>query len=382
MAEKTLLIVWVYFPAVGHLVEALELAANYHKAYPNLKIQLLVHHKTPYSIAAYCDFIEAVHPVHKQQDQEAQGGLQTMLPDTFDYVVFPKRLLYTPQDFTPSLLSCNRLLQGHFKARLWSGYNDTPDEHPQALKAAPYSAFKIQIPKDNISFKLPEPLGYPLIAVMLKGASKQTIWPSLRTWKMILQHIQQAHPKATFIITGLSSVHSTARISTDEAKARISKFVDSIPGAINAYDVGLDNQLGLIQQADVLLSPHTGFAFLAPCLGTPWLTISGGQWAEPMPAQMPFYSVLPQCNRYPCNNGSMKTACKIKLKVKQPILCMNLTKPRLYEILLGLNKLLNHNYSFQEAFKDYEQSALNNGVHLKKLWRLTDYKNISNEEII
>lgn len=381
MFERTLLIVWVYFPAVGHLVEALEVAANYHKAHPDLKIHLMVHHKTPYQIATYCNFIEAVHPIDDQDYMDVQEGLRYKISDTFDYVVFPKRLYYTPQDYTPSLLSCNRFLQGYFKAKLWSGFNDTPYHHPHALKSVPYSAFKIVVPKDNISYKLPDVIGHPLIAVMLKGASKQTIWPSLHTWKRVLKHIKEIYPNAMFIITGISSAHSTARTSADKAKTRLTKFIDGIPGAINAYDVGLDNQLGLIQQADVLLSPHTGFAFLAPCLGTPWLTLSGGQWAEPMPAQMPFYSTLPKCNRYPCNNGTMKTACKIRQKIKQPIECMTLSKHRLDDILRGLNKLLRPDYSFQEAFKDYEQSALNNGVHIKKLWRLTDYQN-NHEKII
>jgi hypothetical protein len=60
---------------------------------------------------------------------------------------------------------------------------------------------------------------------------------------------------------------------------------------------------------------------------------------------------------------------------------MTLSKHRLDDILRGLNKLLSPDYSFQEAFKDYEQSALNNGVHIKKLWRLTDYQN-NHEKII
>jgi hypothetical protein len=35
------------------------------------------------------------------------------------------------------------------------------------------------------------------------------------------------------------------------------------------------NQLALIEQCDVFCSPHTGFAFLAQFVGTPWLTIAG-----------------------------------------------------------------------------------------------------------
>ena len=38
MASQKLLIVWVYHPAVGHLVEALQVAANYYSANPKLEI--------------------------------------------------------------------------------------------------------------------------------------------------------------------------------------------------------------------------------------------------------------------------------------------------------------------------------------------------------
>lgn len=242
ISSKSLLIVWVYYPALGHLVEVLD-----------------------------CDFIKAVHPIDDQNYKDNQEGLLYDISETFDYVVFPKRLYYTPQDYTPSLLRCNRYLQGYFKSRHWSGFNDIPDSHPKALKAIPYSAFKIQVPKDKLSFKLPETVGSPIVAVMLKGASKQTIWPSLSTWRRLFKAIHRVYPNATFIITGLSKVHSTKKRTAIEVKAHLNQFIKSIPNAIFAYDIGLDNQLGIIQQADVFLSPHTGFAFLAPCLGTPGL---------------------------------------------------------------------------------------------------------------
>ena len=63
--------------------------------------------------------------------------------------------------------------------------------------------------------------------------------------------------------------------------------------------------------------------FFSPCLGTPWLCLSGGEWAEPMPAQVPFYCVLPNCKYYPCNNGNKKFECRLRLKLKRPIKCMS-----------------------------------------------------------
>ena len=145
---------------------------------------------------------------------------------------------------------------------------------------------------------------------MLKGASKQTKWPSLKTWKIILLHIKKKYPEALFLITGVLEAHGGIHNSNSQLKNKIDTFITSIPGAINCYDIGLENQLSIIQNSNVFIAPHTGFAFLAPCLGTPWLALSGGEWAEEMPAHMPFYSVLPDCNKYPCNGGDMKLNCR------------------------------------------------------------------------
>ncbi len=144
-------------------------------------------------------------------------------------------------------------------------------------------------------------------------------------------------------------------------------------GAINCYDIGLENQLAIIQSSIVFIAPHTGFAFLAPCLGTPWLALSGGEWAEEMPAQMPFYSVLPDCYKYPCNGGDMKFECKARVKLKQPIKCMSSIDSKLDDILLGIEKLLDRHYSYDAAFDDYQNSAISNNVNLKKLWRVAKY---------
>ena len=105
---KKLLIVWVYHPAVGHLVEALQVAANYFASNPNLEIHVLVHYKTPFKIGAYCDFIHQIYPLDPEDCNKENKMIQTLrkLELELDYVVFPKRLKYTPQDFTSSLLEC------------------------------------------------------------------------------------------------------------------------------------------------------------------------------------------------------------------------------------------------------------------------------------
>ena len=299
MSSNKLLIVWVYYPAVGHLVEAFEVAANYYAANPNLKIHVLVHYKTSFKIGAYCDFIHQIYPLDPEDCNKENKMIHTLSKLEFDYIVFPKRLKYTPQDFTSSLLECNQFLQTILKPKIWFGYNDTNCSDTNALKEAPNSPFKIKIPEDKLTFDYDSNLGKPIFSVMLKGASKQTIWPSLTMWRIILLSVKQTYPESCFLITGLTSAYVTSKATETETKNKISNFIDAIPDAINCYDIGLENQLGIIQNSDVFIAPHTGFAFFSPCLGTPWLCLSGGEWAEPMPAQVPFYCVLPNCKYYP-----------------------------------------------------------------------------------
>ena len=374
MASQKLLIVWVYHPAVGHLVEALQVAANYYSANPKLEIHLLVNCKTPLVIGAYCDFISRVHPVQVHLDGLNLTSLKDIEQYEFEYVIFPKRFKYTPQDFPEPLLKANHFLQDYFKPKIWGGYNDTPSLDETALQENLYSGFKIKIPKDKITYNLPDASGAPIFSVMLKGASKQTKWPSLKTWKIILLHIKKKYPEALFLITGVLEAHGDIHNSNSQLKNKVETFIASIPGAINCYDIGLENQLSIIQNSNVFIAPHTGFAFLAPCLGTPWLALSGGEWAEEMPAQIPFYSVLPSCRKYPCHGGDMKFECKARVKLKQPIKCMSSIDSKLDDILLGIEKLLDRHYSYDAAFDDYQNSAISNNVNLKKLWRIASYK--------
>jgi hypothetical protein len=373
--SKKLLIVWVYYPAAGHLVEAFEVAANYKNANPDLKIYILVHQDTPYQIGNYCNFIDAIYPI------DINHCLETidLSPDDFDYVVFQKRLKFNPQDFPGPLLACNMFFQKYFKAKIWSGYDDTPDENPLTLKAQPYSPFKLNIPKHKITFTLPKQSGHPTIAIMLKGASRQTIWPSWSLWRILCLRIKKEYPNAVFLITGISSNHTTPKTIIGKFKQRLDRFITTIPGALNCYDVGLENQLGLIQQADIFLAPHTGFSFFAPCLGTPWLALSGGEWSEHMLAKQPFYNVLPTCIKYPCHGGDKTLECKIRMKLKQPIKCMSDLIKKQDEVLIGLKKLLDGSYTFEEAFVDYENSAIINSVNMKKLWRLSKYKDFNSD---
>jgi hypothetical protein len=57
-------------------------------------------------------------------------------------------------------------------------------------------------------------------------------------------------------------------------------------------------QLALVEACDLFLSPHTGFGMAALAVATPWLTLSGGSWPEYFFNSVPFYSLLPDPDRF------------------------------------------------------------------------------------
>ncbi len=374
MGQKSLLIVWVYFPAVGHFVEAIEAAANFRSAYPDFKIDILVNEETVFKLGHFCDWIDNTYTINVET--LTLNGIEvenTDFEQSYDYVVFQKRLQHTPNDFPEQLLKCNLFLQTQFKPKVWGGYSGRVDNQKEAIREFPYSEFQMTLPKKVLAEAQLKTSGYPVFSIVLKGASHETIWPSLSTWRKILLVIKKSYPKAVFLITGVSKVHLKPGYSLEKEKKRLTVFIASIPGGINCYDVGMDRQLALIQISDVFISPHTGFAFLAPCVGTPWLALSGTRWSEPMIAHRPFYYVLPACKYYPCSND-MKLECKLRVKLNVPVSCMADLSKRNKEILYGIQKLLDKTYSFEASFKDYDLEATHKKVNKDKLWRIRAFK--------
>jgi hypothetical protein len=74
----------------------------------------------------------------------------------------------------------------------------------------------------------------------------------------------------------------------------------SLPAAIDCFDQPIMDQIALMEASDLLISPHTGFAFAASTVGTPWLALSGGDWHEYFFNGVPFHSLLPDTTKYPC----------------------------------------------------------------------------------
>ena len=110
--------------------------------------------------------------------------------------------------------------------------------------------------------------------------------------------MSERFPSAVFCLVGkLGS--GGARSQSTISRAEIDRLFASCP-AIDCFDRPLLEQLAIVEASTLFVSPHTGFGFAAVSVGTPWLTISGGQWHEMFFNGVPFHSVLPDTDRYPC----------------------------------------------------------------------------------
>ena len=106
-------------------------------------------------------------------------------------------------------------------------------------------------------------------------------------------------PEAKIFITGVTRVRKGQTRTEAYELAKIKRLSKVFKNLEVLYDIGLWNQVRLIRGCDVLISPHSGFSFIAPLVGTPWIEIAGGNWPAYLFNEIPFYSVLPDEPRYP-----------------------------------------------------------------------------------
>jgi hypothetical protein len=372
---KTLLIVWIYHKAVGHVVEAISAAAQYKDSNPEISVSLLLNSNSRCDFVGFCPWIDSYYGI--DPSEEPLDQLIQSLPKQWDYVIYPKRLSYRPDlYYTTELLAANTAAQKYLIAREGTEVHGDPSANRPHLGFNPGARFRIKLPQGEMEWaKTFRKSGELVVTVLLGGAGKSSMYPSLKTWQRIFDAILRRHPNARFWITGVTSDRRHGWIPAPRFNRYVQKLVESNPVIEGFIDVGLLRQMALIGESDVFLSPHSGFAFLAPCLGTPWLAISGGSWGEDFFAGMPFYCSLPRCPKYPCAH-QMKNSCQLRTKLRVPVECMaSFPKGRLDGICSAVGTLAGGAFSAEEAFAQYRSNAMEMGVDVAKLWRISDYFN-------
>lgn len=353
MARKTLLLNWVYHHPVGHAVEAFKVAKGLAIANDDVAIHLMLNSRTPVELSGACDWIEQAYAIDVA-DVLLRGnaaGCLSGIPEDWDYIVNDHRPTCSPFPFEQSLRAFHNLAEERFHARLWRG-----GQHQLRFPGTPRytrnATIRMQVPEEARAFVRSLPLSSLNFVLIPGGSSPEPIYPTADRWRSILAALQEEFPSAHFFITGRSAADD--RSSTlgfpPEAVARLARTSGRI---FSCYDIGIWNQLALIERSDVLVAPHTGFAFLAPSVGTPWLAVSGVRWPECYFNEVPFYSVLPVCRHYPCWMG-MRPGCGEQIAAGKTAPCMDEElESTIPDIVNGARLLLSGDSSFDQAMTLY-----------------------------
>ena len=367
--KKRLLINWAFYKPVGHLLEALQHARGYYAANRDaVDVYLLINAASPSTLVKACPWITGVYPIdfaEVQSQHERAASLQAV-PPTWDYIVTDPRIAI--QDPTiggrgaEAMIATQAVVRQYLRAADWSGssrgweckWNTTgllgrEDPLPYAANAR----FSLPIPADARVFAGHYHHHGPTICVLPGGGSSGLQQnPSLEVWSDILMALADEFSNLRVYITGLSrdmagQIHTKGLSSQDsDVLAR------RLPFVTNCFDIGLWNQVALIAECDILLAPHTGFAFIGQFVGTPWLAISRCPWPEYLFNGIPFYSVIPDCDSYPAQ-WRMDCECNQRIAHCEKTVCMedDRVRARIPDLINGARFLLEPNVTYEQAIR-------------------------------
>ena len=363
--QKRLLLNWVFYPPAGHVLEALQNAYGYLCANPDVEISLLLNAETAVSVTDQCPWLAHVYPIVLAEvvaDAEAAPSLR-VVPQTWDYVVHDPRML--PEALTPGwdeedLMATQLVLQRYLQATVWSGATpgfmvrwDTvgrlAEDTPLPFQAN--ATFQLALPEAAHQFAQRYRHAGPTICILPVSTSGLAQSPSPQAWEKVCAALVEAFPNLRIYITGLTYLDEQGRrVGYDFGPEDAQAISTRVPGVVECFDIGMWNQLALMAQCDLFCSCHTGFAFFAQFVGTPWLAIAGCPWPEYLFNGMPFYSALPDCPNYP-GFGNRTSECMRRWQAETQPDCMAdpAIAQRIPDVVAGARLLLNRQLSFADA---------------------------------
>jgi ADP-heptose:LPS heptosyltransferase len=255
---------------------------------------------------------------------------------------------------------------------LFAGMRDyyaASDAHLSAREGRTIAGFGrlSYLPHQPLRFVLePAPLEQRTIAVMLAGSSEPALYPSFAAWRTILDALHAAFPDVRPALIG-RSVKDRRTSSALDRRA----LLDHPSQPIDAYDLPLKEQLAIVKASELFLSPHTGFGLAALATGTPWLTISGGRWFEYYFNHVPFRSVIPDVERFPCFS---QFSPAMIVDGRTPSMSDERIAADLDRIVAAAETLLAGTLTYDQALSDYfgELKAVTSdiwsidGVHMRR----------------
>jgi hypothetical protein len=348
---KTLLINWVYYRPVGHVIEALRVACDVARANPELRISLMLNAESPAELVECTGCVERVYRV------DVEKGMPKDLPRDWDYV------LTDPRADDPSGWPALDRFHAAFRSAVRG--NDAaaiPRKHEPLRLALP------QRVRDWAAAQLDDGRS-PRISV-LPGAASHMRAPSLAFWTRLFDGFFERHPAGEIVLMGkLKGGRSATRgIAARDIEALRARY----PALHDAFDIGLMEQLALAERCNLHVSPHSGMSFAVQAVGVPWLAISGQEWHEFMLNGVPFVSVFPECALYPCYR-EMYPECRTRIRHGPitPCLSDDALFAKLPDIIGAMEALLAGGVVYRDAARAHERAL--QARRVPESWAILDW---------
>jgi hypothetical protein len=360
-AEGARLLVDFYFAhPVGHVIEALRYALGYHRASPDLRISLVLNGRAPTELADLVPYVETTYAIGGSLDFDFLHGGDARqaiahIPRDWDYVVDDARRDYPGlRAMFPGMAAYYDTSDAHF--RVAEGRGVAGAEPPAYL---PHQQVVLNVPAASRA-RARHRLGgrRPRIAVMPGGSDVRALYPSAASWEKVLHALAAQHPDAVFCLVGKLGT-SDGRTSTRFTRLEVDRLLGAVQRGVDAFDLPLVDQLAIVEACDVFIAPHTGFGMAALAVGTPWLTLSGNRWPEFFYNDVPFYSVLPDPDRFACYNQLEPDPPLVPDRdgegPRSPSMCADRIDDDLDELLLAARLLIERRLSYDQAMAGHFQ---------------------------
>jgi hypothetical protein len=273
-----------------HAIEGLKVAHSYYAADRRLAVSIVLNADTPLELAMCCPWLDHVYSIRFDDFAGIAPDAYAGIPRDWDWVVQEHRRRSPERALAlPAFRRLATAADAHYRPRLAG--------HPPAARGEP---LRLDLPARARDAPAALCDGAPTVAVMLSGSGPRHRYPSLGSWRLVLDALAAALPSTRLVMIGRTVADRRTRSCIDREEAlRAAEGLD----VLDAYDMPLLTQIALTERSELFVSPHTGFGFAALSVGTPWLTISGGPWFEYFHNGVPFYSVLPDRTRFPSFSG-------------------------------------------------------------------------------
>jgi hypothetical protein len=351
-----LLVNWVTHPLVGMTVEGLRWVNAFRTENPALEIGLLLHADAPTQLAACLPAVDRLFTV----DVAATCSADRLITDPplqghWDYI------FTDPRNHELTAHSSFRLVDDFLRRQL-AGAAGNRAWHMGELPAARHCPVRLVLPeavRKSAASRLPSGRT-PVISIVPGSAAEASRTPAPEFWRRLIGALRERHPDVTIVLIG--SLQGQGRQTLGIDRGKINEMVSAHDATIDAVDLPLLDQLALAACCDVHISPHTGMSFAIQCVGTPWLVLSGAREVEYVFNGVPWASIYPDCDRYPCGDwvgrsgNRMYPRCKVLARFGKPYECLStaVLGDRCDEILDRIDDLLHTRIDYHAAVEQHQ----------------------------